>query len=325
LRCQSKLLCFELAIIVDDRLSTPPRLAASIYDHSMQEEKKIDESPAADAKTPQQKQHQPMPQVVPPSRYCGSSSSAKQKSILYRNNKRASTEPKNANSALRVGFGMMMRIIFLDLPLILSFGLYIATVALERIGTDFLIPQLELQRFTPEKAEIDLTYYHRICDASDLTANDTADFVFENDHMQTSDAVNLMLTHGVAAFPNLLSAETAHQLREFILHENKVSKDLIYVIENQNRWSFPITVDQHPSVSTALEEILNKQHLVDALEAIVGKDPAVIEFTAITSAYGAVGQYWHQDGELASFVHTAVLVTYTYLRLQKPSISIQIT
>ena len=216
---------------------------------------------------------------------------------------------KTPSSAVRVGLCLMMRILILDLPVLVSFSLYVATIELEKIGSEFLIPQHELQRFTPEKAETDLTYYHRTCDASDLTANDTSDFVFDQDIMQTNDAVHLMSTQGAVVFPKLLRAETAHDLREFILQENKVSRDLIYVIENQNRWSFPITVDQHPSVSAALEEILNQQHLVDALEAIVGTDPAVIEFTAITSAYGAVGQFWHQDGEFrpSQQVHPPIL------------------
>jgi len=190
---------------------------------------------------------------------------------------------------------ILARILLLDLPLILTFALYVASLGLERLGEEYFVPQIELQRFTPDKAEVDLTYYHRVCDESDQTATDTSEFVVGAD-TTTDEAVNLMLVHGVTAIPNLLSPETAHELREFILEENAVSKELIYVIENENRWSFPITIDQHPSIPKALKEVFNKQRLVDILEAVVGPNPAVIEFTAITSAYGAVGQHWHQDG-----------------------------
>jgi hypothetical protein len=202
--------------------------------------------------------------------------------------------PFEPNASARFA-GNLARILLLDVPLIVTFALYLATIGLDRLGKDYLLPQLELQRFTPEKAETQLTYYHRVCSASDQSAHDTADFLVQA-NMTTDNVVDLMLTHGVTVIPDLLSAETATELREFILAENAVSKDLVYVIENENRWSFPITVDQHPTVTAALEEILNQQRLVDILEAVVGKNPAIIEFTAITAAYGAVEQYWHQDG-----------------------------
>lgn len=54
-------------------------------------------------------------------------------------------------------------------------------------------------------------------------------------------------------------------------------------------------MDQHPSVSEALTELLNNQRLVAALEEIMGPDPAVIEFTGITAEYGAAPQFMHQD------------------------------
>lgn len=189
----------------------------------------------------------------------------------------------------------LVHVLLLDLPLIGVFALYIGMLFLERLGTEYLIPQLELARFTEEKAERDLTYYHRICDHDDQTAFDTSEFVVTTE--TTADqAVDLMLRHGVAAIPDLITRETANELRDFILEENEISKDLIYVIENSNRWSFRMTVDQHPSVPKALKEVLSKPKLKEILEKIMGYDPAVIEFTAITSAYGAVGQYWHQDG-----------------------------
>lgn len=191
--------------------------------------------------------------------------------------------------------GRFARVIFLDLPLLLSFALYLATIGLERLGTEYLIPQIYLQRFTRAKAEAGITYYHRTCDAADQSAHDTSEFLVQP-NMTTQDAVQLMITHGVTVIPNLLSEETATALRDFILAENEVSQSLLHVIANHNRWSFPIQVDQHPSVAAALEEILNQPRLVNILEAVIGKDPAVIEFTAITQTFGSGEQFWHQDG-----------------------------
>jgi hypothetical protein len=202
---------------------------------------------------------------------------------------------RSAKSRMAGIAGCLLHILLLDLPLIVAFGAYLALVGLERMATEYLIPQVELQVFTPEKAERGLTYYHRVCDASHQTAHDPTEFtIYPN--MSTNEAVDVMLTHGVSVIPNLLTEKTATALRDFILAENAVAKDLLYVIENKNRWSFPIRVDQHPTVVAALEEMLNQERLVDILEAIAGKNPAVIEFTAITQAYGAKQQFWHQDG-----------------------------
>jgi len=70
---------------------------------------------------------------------------------------------------------------------------------------------------------------------------------------------------------------------------------MIDVIEPENRWSFGMRVDQDPSVAKALKEVLSNDFLVEAIEKIAGPDPAVIEFTGITAAYGATTQRYHAD------------------------------
>jgi hypothetical protein len=113
----------------------------------------------------------------------------------------------------------------------------------------------------------------------------------------TNEAVDIMLRHGVALLPNLLQPDTATALRDYILMENKRTSQLINVIENEHRWSFPLQIDRrNPAVLNAVTQVLNHGPLVDLLQALAGTDPAVIEFTAITAAYGAKSQSWHQDG-----------------------------
>ena len=190
--------------------------------------------------------------------------------------------------------GSFLRIFLLDLPLLAVFALYISILALERFGHDYLVPQIRLMEWTPDRAAHELTYYHRKCTAEDQTAHDTAELIATPD-MSVKERVDLMVKHGATVYPNLLSTETATELRDFILEQNQKKEDMIWVINNDNRWSFYLRVDQHPSVAKALKEILNKPFLADALEEITGPNPAVIEFTTITSAYGAAGQHWHQD------------------------------
>lgn len=192
-------------------------------------------------------------------------------------------------------FGTILRTIIVDLPFVLLFALYASTLFFERITDEYLLPQLKLARFTQtNRGESELMYYNYECTNDDITAADPRPLVITPD-MSAEDCVDHMNTHGAQVHPNLLSAETAREVREFILEQNMKGKDMIDVLENTNRWSFGITPDQHPSVVKALKEILSKPQLVGALEAIAGKDPAIIEFTGITSAYGATTQHYHQD------------------------------
>lgn len=44
-----------------------------------------------------------------------------------------------------------------------------------------------------------------------------------------------------------------------------------------------------------MEEITNNKPFKESIEKIMGKNPALIEMTAITSSYGAIAQTWHDD------------------------------
>ncbi|WP_372834699.1 tripartite tricarboxylate transporter TctB family protein [Pontibacterium sp.] len=57
------------------------------------------------------------------------------------------------------------------------FALYVTAATIRHVADDYLYPQLYLQRFTPDKAARELTYYHRVCDASTQTAHDTTELI----------------------------------------------------------------------------------------------------------------------------------------------------
>lgn len=209
------------------------------------------------------------------------------------------------SSMVNNNLGFLLRTVYgLVLPLV--FALVLASRGLQEFSLTYLLPQLELMLFADdvEGANGGLTYYHRVCTEADQTTHAVDDLLVTIHENTTRDSninkwtngLEIMQRHGAAVIPDLLSESTATQLREFILAENQVAEDLIYVIENKHRWSFPIQVDQHPTVTAALEEMLAKPYLVELLEDLCGTDPAVIEFTAITAAEGAAVQYWHQDG-----------------------------
>ena len=216
----------------------------------------------------------------------------------------------------------LFRFVCFDIPFIIVFAIYLSIHHLHWLSYNYLVPLNTLQYF--DTHERDITYYHRICTVEDQTTNDTQDLFVDirssssssnssnysnndtrkNTKAKIDIAVHQMLRHGVTIIPNLISESTATKLRHYILEQNKISDHLIFVIENQFRWSFPIQVDQDPIIIQALQEILGPKHnpnLLPYLEAIMGTNPAVIEFTAITQAYGAKEQFWHQDGMLFYF------------------------
>ena len=165
---------------------------------------------------------------------------------------------------------------------------------LQQIHDEYLSKQIELMRFLPDNRQLtDTTYYHRVCDESDITATSTLDLLLD-ENATKEEAANHMLKHGASMYPNLLSKETADALREFIDRENKIQQGW-YVIENEYRYSWGIDINMHPALKTYWKELASNRLLVEALEEIVGPDPAIIEFTAITSAYGAKDQFDHQD------------------------------
>jgi len=141
----------------------------------------------------------------------------------------------------------------------------------------------------------DTTYYHRYCDGDDFTATSHLELMIP-DNFTTEDSVQHMLTHGASIYPNLLTNETATELRDWIDRENhNPIREGWNVIENQNRYSWGIDMNMHPTLQTFWQELAANEKFINGLQAIVGADPAIVEFTAITSSYGAEDQYMHAD------------------------------
>ncbi len=213
------------------------------------------------------------------------------------------------------------RVVCCDVPLLLVLSVYAIIIHTQWVGRNYIVPLIDLQQF--DHPEQSLTYYHRVCTEKDQTTDDTADLLVDittNVHHQNNTdnttivvmshqskidrAVEAMYYHGLTIVPNLISVPTATKLRDYIIEQNTNTKrrDFIAVIESDFRYSFGIQVDEHPIIATALEEILDRNpDLVTYLEAIMGSDPAVTEFTAISQIYGAVDQHWHEDGTSTRF------------------------
>jgi hypothetical protein len=189
--------------------------------------------------------------------------------------------------------GHFFRGMIIDIPLMLIFALYASSVILHTVTVDYYIPQINLMKWSRTRQVKELTYYHRQCRDEDVTTNATEDLVISPE-MSSQECMDHMLTHGVSIYPNLLSPETAAAARAYILERNTLEENW-GVISNKQRWSFGIDVNSHPSIQKALKEIGSNKQLTEALRRIAGRNPAVIEFTGITAAYGAADQRWHKD------------------------------
>ena len=218
------------------------------------------------------------------------------------------TSPVKARKSSNVGrfFGTIIRCIFLDLPLATTCLFLVSSYCAQNIYHTYYVPILDSVVWDDERRTLESTNYMRSCDSSDISTLNPDDFIVDPDSTSPEEAVEMINKHGMAIFPNLLKPETAAAMREYILRKNySLTKDeAIPLISNKQRWSFPIGADCDPTVPPLLQEIATDESFNNSINKLMGDDPALVEFTAITSAYGAGDQHWHADNDnTASQMH----------------------
>ena len=188
------------------------------------------------------------------------------------------------------------RALLCDIPMFCVFLAYFSLLLLSHVETNYLSEQLRAFHFSDQRRAEEITYYTRPCSGEDISARKGAD-LFLPAGATIDEAYHHQLRHGFTVFPNVLSPETATALRQHVAERNSFNSsdsESIFVIENDKRYSFGLETT-YPVVANAMTEIANHRLLRPALEKILGRNPALIEMTAITSSYGAVDQYWHDD------------------------------
>jgi hypothetical protein len=210
------------------------------------------------------------------------------------------------SSAVVSFFGTIIRCIFLDLPLVTTCLFLVASYCAQSIYHTYYVPILDSVVWDDERREIESTNYMRSCDINDISTLNPDDFIVDPHSTTPDEAVEMTNKHGMTIFPNLLKPETAAAMREYVLRKNYslTEDEAIWLISNKQRWSFPIGADCDPSVPPVLQEIATDESFVNTINKLMGDDPAMVEFTAITSAYGAGDQHWHADNDnTASQMH----------------------
>jgi hypothetical protein len=208
---------------------------------------------------------------------------------------------KKKNSGSKVGYviGNLLRCAFLDLPLATTCLFLVASYCAQHIFFTYYVPIMQSVEWTDERRSEEFTNYMRKCDGSDVSTLNVDDFIVDPKSTTPEDAVEMTNRHGMSIFPNLLTPETASAMREYVLRKNYalMEDEAIWLISNKNRWSFAIGADDDPSVPPVLQEIATSESFQKSIELLMGEDPAMVEFTAITSAYGAGDQHWHADND----------------------------
>lgn len=114
-------------------------------------------------------------------------------------------------------------------------------------------------------------------------------------------AADHMLQYGVSVYPNLLRDTTIKDMREWIVRETDRREKKGWHVQNGDHrvsWGFDMN-DRYGG-----KDILHRfwkdlvtvnPYFLDALEAVLGPDPAVMEFAHITAEYGATDQSSHPD------------------------------
>jgi Phytanoyl-CoA dioxygenase (PhyH) len=202
---------------------------------------------------------------------------------------------------------LVMIVVFDIIFLIIPFGLHGAATWLRHVHDHYLEKQLDALYVAKRRVNTDFTYYERICDDRTDVTTSNPDDVWLSPEATTEEALDHHLTHGFTGFVNVLSPETITKLRDLIYHKNYNTESL-YVIEQNHRYSVLLGTEE-PMVAQAMEEIANHPQLSPAIEAVIGPDPALIELTAISSSYGAIDQWWHED---VSYQYSAQNYAYGY-------------
>jgi hypothetical protein len=105
---------------------------------------------------------------------------------------------------------------------------------------------------------------------------------------QQANAVRL---HGAAVVHTILTEQTAHTLREYMLERNENARQHDVMEAHHRIHILPSPKD--PAVKQALKEIATHATLRPLLKSILGPSPSLLSLYGITTTYGSVDQRWH--------------------------------
>jgi hypothetical protein len=203
-------------------------------------------------------------------------------------------------SRLSSSVGSVLLILLLELPIALWFASYLGLKSVLRCHDLYLQPQIEALKWSDDRQLDESTYYSRKCDASDISASDAMPLFLDKNEATPQGAYDTFLEHGFVAFPQLLEAELASELRQFVLKKNRQTdpegeNNILHSADH--RWLVTLGADEDEVVADTLKAVATHPLFRESIQKILGLNPALIELNVITSSLGAIEQMWHSDGD----------------------------
>eukprot|EP00526_Cylindrotheca_closterium_P002077 CAMPEP_0113618270 /NCGR_PEP_ID=MMETSP0017_2-20120614/9243_1 /TAXON_ID=2856 /ORGANISM="Cylindrotheca closterium" /LENGTH=1121 /DNA_ID=CAMNT_0000527759 /DNA_START=13 /DNA_END=3378 /DNA_ORIENTATION=+ /assembly_acc=CAM_ASM_000147 len=178
----------------------------------------------------------------------------------------------------------------------------------------------------------DVTYYHRHCTKEDITTfginkTDRSNLLILPEENTTAEiAQDIMMTHGAVILPQVLTTETAINLRSYLESRHEIQDTLSWQEKfwtGINRLSLGLGFDDDPSIQQAIHEIGHNPMIEATLEGLFGEpDAAIVEISTLTSLHGAENQGLHSDSD---FFGSSLLYGRTFLHSYTMFVALQDT
>ena len=191
-------------------------------------------------------------------------------------------------------------IIIFDLAVFISFGMFLAAYGLQQVYLGPMkmlvnsfqrVGDMDAHGFYPE-LDTDVTYYDRQCTVEDISTKNCNDLIVTEKN-SGAEAADTMMTHGAVVMKDILSADTAAELRNYLESRHAIKEELPFMenfFDEIGRLSLGLGVSDHPIIGRALEEVGNHRVLKTTIEGILGRDPAIVEISTLTTLYRAGSQ-----------------------------------
>ena len=120
-----------------------------------------------------------------------------------------------------------------------------------------------------------------------LSTNKLEDLFIDNSSTPT-EAKEQTETHGAAIIEDVLTKQTANELREYILKANHDNDGHVFVKNNENRYHI-MPSHREPTIQSALEQIGSHPTVRPLIDELLGPSASLVSMSAITSLYGTRG------------------------------------
>jgi hypothetical protein len=236
-----------------------------------------------------------------------------------------------------VSIAVLLKWCLLEIPLLLSFALVLASYGLYDIYTGPIAQLVQSFQLSTEESydtgfyvarDEEVTYYNRHCHQEDISTHDANDLLITPSLTQQQRR-DVMMTHGAVVLPHVLQTTTAAKLRDYlegrheVFHQGKLPWfEKFWDGDNGNRLALGLGPEDSPIIAQAMAEVGQNSQVQKTVEAILGPNPAIVEVSTLSTMSGAEAQGIHTDSD---FFGSSVLYSRSFLHSYTLFIALQNT